>query len=157
MTILKEKTGTLLDEKDMPEDIRKAKAKLEAKTGKKYKYRPPEKDLPSVKDIIAIDAAKKKTFWEAVQFPALLVILFMVSLHLFVKYVPPSDKVYKLPMSKRRAMQMQQAKQQAANVVPEHLVNIKPGEMKVRISEPVTAEAGVANEQPPNGNSGEEF
>jgi hypothetical protein len=87
------------------EKLQKAKAQLELETGKKYKVK---EKLPSVQQLILENALKKKTFAEAITFPAILIALFIVSLHLFLKFMPPAEKKYVLPQMKQRYFAQQQ-------------------------------------------------
>jgi hypothetical protein len=118
--------GQLVGDDDMPDDIREAKAKLEAKTGKKYLYRPPKKDLPSIQDLILQDALKEKSFLDIIKFPALVFMLFLISMQLFIKFVPDrGERKYELPQVKRSAAMQQrmvQMQHHAADLVSEPAV-----------------------------------
>jgi len=45
---------------EIPEDVRKIKEKLEKETGKKYRYQPGKKDMPSVGDLLKYGAPGQK-------------------------------------------------------------------------------------------------
>jgi hypothetical protein len=75
------------DQMDIPADIAEAKAKLEAETGKKYKYRKPKRDLPSVGHMLAHGApgreGKPDSWLQIIGYPVVLAILFGISLLIF--------------------------------------------------------------------------
>jgi hypothetical protein len=72
------------DDEDMPEDVRKVKEKLEAKTGKKYRYRPAEKDLPGVRELLKLSVTEgPKTWKETIGYPVALALIFALSLFVF--------------------------------------------------------------------------
>eukprot|EP00977_Amphora_coffeiformis_P025605 scaffold20763_cov175-Amphora_coffeaeformis.AAC.1 len=87
------------DDPDMPEDLRAYKEKLERETGKKYKYRAPKKDLPSIGDMLAYgapgDEDRPRTWLELIGYPALLVFLFCLSLYAFWKVNPIENSKYR--------------------------------------------------------------
>ena len=87
------------DADDMPDDVREYKEKLERETGKKYKYRTPKKDLPSINDMLAYgapgDENRPRTWLELIGYPALLVLLFCVSLSIFWWINPIENSRYK--------------------------------------------------------------
>jgi hypothetical protein len=81
-------TGAAEEEVDAPRDILAAKLELEQRTGKKYRIRPPQ---PSVSDLMA-SPQPPATLWEAIQFPLVILILFVGSFHLYMTYVVPHMK-----------------------------------------------------------------
>jgi len=84
---LRQRTRTTDDEEDedttIPEDVLRVKEKLEAKTGKKYKYRPAKKDLPSVGELLKQGNSKPLSFKESIGYAVGLAALFAISLFLF--------------------------------------------------------------------------
>jgi hypothetical protein len=84
---------------DMPEDIREYKEKLEKKTGKKYTYRAPKKDLPSIPHMLAHgapeDEGRPRTWLELIGYPAILVALFCLSFYIFWLVNPIENSRYK--------------------------------------------------------------
>ena len=105
------------DGADSREDLLKAKEKREKETGKKYKVR---EKMPSLQDLILEDAMREKTFAESAKFPAIVFILFVISFHLFLKFVPPSGKKHVLPQMKRRPLHPnQRAPGKTAHVIPD--------------------------------------
>lgn len=72
------------DDIDIPPDVAESKAKLETKTGTKYKYR---KDLPSVQHMLAHGAPEQtgrpQTWLEFIGYPLALAIIFLISLLIF--------------------------------------------------------------------------
>lgn len=84
---------------DMPEDIRAYKEKLERETGKKYKYRAPKKDLPSINHMLAHgapgDENRPRTWLELIGYPAIMVFLFCLSLSIFWWVNPIENSRYK--------------------------------------------------------------
>jgi hypothetical protein len=76
------------DDDDEPRDILAAKLELEQRTGKKYRIRPPQ---PSVSYLMA-SPQPPTTLWEAIQFPLVILILFVGSFHLYMTYVVPHMK-----------------------------------------------------------------
>lgn len=112
------------DEYEMPPEIAAAKAKLEAKTGKKYKYRPKEA-TPKIHEMLVHGApesqGRPRTWTEMIVPPAILAILFFLSFLVFQHVVDPSTAPEMiLPISKNR-MAMEQCAQhaQAKNEIPE--------------------------------------
>jgi len=114
------------DDEGIPENVRKAKEKLEKKTGKKYRYRPAKKDLPSVGDLLKHGVPgkeKQPSSWkESVKTALLLAVVFALSLLVFHHTVlskPSNRKAFKLPNQKRAeaAMKNQQQQQQAQQEV----------------------------------------
>lgn len=87
------------DTTDMPEDIRAYKEKLERETGKKYRYRAPKKDLPSINHMLAHgapgDESRPRTWLELIGYPAALVLLFCLSLYVFWLVNPIENSKYK--------------------------------------------------------------
>lgn len=87
------------DTTDMPEDIRAYKEKLERETGKKYRYRAPKKDLPSINHMLAHgapgDENRPRTWLELIGYPAALVLLFCLSLYVFWLVNPIENSKYK--------------------------------------------------------------
>lgn len=72
------------DDDKLPEDVRRVKEKLEAKTGKKYRYRPAKKDLPGVGDLLKESAMDGPKSWkESVGYAVLFAFLFATSLFAF--------------------------------------------------------------------------
>ena len=97
------------NDQNIPEDVLKVKEKLEAETGKKYKYRTPKKDLPSVGELLRHGVpgqeTKQKTWVETVGYPVLLALVFALSLLAFHHLVLTNER---LPSSKRKAAKLQQ-------------------------------------------------
>ena len=83
---------------DMPEDVRAYKEKLERETGKKYKYRAPKKDLPSINHMLAHgapgDENRPRTWLELIGYPAALVLLFCISFAIFLWVNPIENSRY---------------------------------------------------------------
>jgi hypothetical protein len=79
---------------DMPEGVAEYKARLEAETGKQYKYRPAKKDLPGIGHMLvhgAPESAGKPMTWAAtIGYPLVLAITFGISLLIF--HHAPHDK-----------------------------------------------------------------
>jgi hypothetical protein len=71
------------DDDDMPEDVKKVKDKLERETGKKYRYRPAAKDFPPVPELLKHGSGRPLTWKETIGYPALLALLFALTLLLF--------------------------------------------------------------------------
>ncbi|GKY92817.1 hypothetical protein MPSEU_000251300 [Mayamaea pseudoterrestris] len=94
------------------EALEKEIAKLEAETGKKFKVK---EKLPSVNELILQNAMKQKTFAEAAKFPVIVFTLFIVLLHLFLKYMPPSQKKFMLPQVRQQQQRQAAAAQQVTN------------------------------------------
>lgn len=114
------------DDEDIPENVLKAKEKLEKETGKKYRYRPAKKDLPSVGDLLKHGVPGKEnqpSSWkESVKTALLLAVVFALSLLVFHHTIlskPSNRKAFKLPNQKRAeaAMKNQQQQQQAQQEV----------------------------------------
>lgn len=84
---------------DMPQDIREYKEKLERETGKKYKYRAPKKDLPSINHMLAHgapgDENRPRTWLELIGYPALMVFLFCLTFSIFWWVNPIENSRYK--------------------------------------------------------------
>ena len=84
---------------DLPEDIRAYKEKLERETGKKYKYRAPKKDLPSISHMLAHgapgDENRPRTWLELIGYPALMVALFCLTFCIFWWVNPIENSRYK--------------------------------------------------------------
>jgi hypothetical protein len=76
-----------MSDTDIPADMAEAKAKLEAETGKKYKYRKPKRDLPSVGHMLAHGApgreGKPDSWTQIIGYPVALAIIFGISLLIF--------------------------------------------------------------------------
>jgi hypothetical protein len=85
-----------MSEMDIPEEMAAAKAKLEAETGKKYKYRKPKRDLPSVGHMLAHGApeseGKPDSWAQIIGYPVALAIIFGISLLIF-HHAPHSKSV----------------------------------------------------------------
>jgi hypothetical protein len=98
----------------IPEDILEYKKKLEAKTGKKYKYRPAKNDLPSVGELLKHggvpgqqppDDRTKKTWKETLGLPVALAIVFALNLfmvHYFILSRSSNVKPLKLPSALKK-------------------------------------------------------
>jgi hypothetical protein len=73
------------DDEKIPQDVKRLKQKLEAETGKKYRYRPAKKDLPGVGELLKESAIKDgpKTWKETVGYAVVFAFLFALSLFLF--------------------------------------------------------------------------
>jgi hypothetical protein len=97
---------------DIPEDVAAAKAKLEAETGKTYKYRKPKKDMPSIGHMLSHGApeseGKPKTWSQIIGYPLVLAIIFGISLLIFhhaphskskgrTHFIPNAEKKARLP------------------------------------------------------------
>lgn len=84
---------------DIPEDVLEYKQKLERETGKKYKYRAPKKDLPSINHMLAHGAPEEegrpRTWLELVGYPILMLALFCLSFAIFLWVDPISNSRYK--------------------------------------------------------------
>ena len=94
------------NDEEIPEHIRKVKEKLEKKTGKKYRYQPGKKDMPSVPDLLKYGApgAKPPTFREKVKTAVMFAALFALTLFVYHHAVltrPSKRQPYKLPPQKR--------------------------------------------------------
>ena len=111
---------------DSREDLLKAKQKLEKETGKKYKVR---EKIPSIQELILQDALREKSYAETAKFPAIVFVLFVISLHLFLKFVPPSEKKHTLPQMKRRPHLQHKVQEKVSNPMPDPVsVPIKEAE-----------------------------
>lgn len=92
---------------EMPPDVAKAKAQLEAKTGKKYRYQKAKREMPSIPHMLAHGApeseGKPKTWFDLFAFPAALAIAFAVSFLIFI-HIPfdYSKKKFTLPKAQRK-------------------------------------------------------
>jgi hypothetical protein len=88
---------------DIPEDILEAKLEMEAKTGKKFKYRAPREDIKTLLLIGAVQD-QPKTFTEAVKYGLVLGTLFVLSFivfyALFLQY-PSKYRGGKMDLAKR--------------------------------------------------------
>jgi hypothetical protein len=71
------------EDDDMPEDVKRVKDKLERETGKKYRYRPAAKDFPPVPELLKNGSGRPLTWQETIGYPALLALLFALTLLLF--------------------------------------------------------------------------
>lgn len=84
---IKSRKAKASEDDEIPEDIARTKAKLEMETGKKYKYRPARKDLPSITHMLAHGApeseGKPKTWLQLIGYPLALVIVFVISFATF--------------------------------------------------------------------------
>lgn len=87
---------TMSSDMDIPEEMMEAKAQLEAETGKKYKYRKPKRDLPSVGHMLAHGApeseGKPDSWSQIIGYPVALAIIFGISLLIF-HHAPHSKSV----------------------------------------------------------------
>ena len=95
---------TTEEDEDIPEDVLEVKKKLEAKTGKKYRYRPAKKDLPSVGELLKQGSSKPPTLKESIFYAVALAALFGISLFIFHHLVltrPPKQN-YNLNRRGRR-------------------------------------------------------
>ena len=80
-------------DEDIPEDVKAVKEKLERETGKKYRYRPSKKDLPSVSELLQQGSGKPLTWKESIIYPVILAVVFGISLFIFHHLVlVPSHK-----------------------------------------------------------------
>jgi hypothetical protein len=72
---------------EIPEEVAAAKALLEKETGKKYMYRKPKKDMPSISHMLAHGApgteGKPASWSQIIGYPLVLAILFGISLLIF--------------------------------------------------------------------------
>lgn len=107
---------------EIPEHIRNVKEKLERETGKKYRYQPAKKDMPSVGDLLKHGApgAKPPTFRQSLKSAVMLATLFGLSLFVFHHAVlkrPSKRKPYKLPYQKRAEAAARKREQGAADRV----------------------------------------
>ena len=94
-------------EPEMPEDIRIAKEKREKETGKKYKYRPSKKDMPSISHMLAHGApeseGRPRTWLELIGYPLLLALLFFITFIIFMNVVPTSkNRRHTLPKMEKQ-------------------------------------------------------
>jgi len=134
-------------EDDIPEHVRRVKEKLEKETGKKYRYQPAKKDMPSVGELLKHGApgAKPPTFQQNLKNAILLATLFGLSLFVFHHAVlkhPSTRKPYKLPHQKR-AEAAARTKEHADHVVvldAEHVVPVSTAEETAPEEEKGTAE-----------------
>jgi len=98
--------GRNREDEGLPPDVAEVKAKLEAQTGKKYKRR---EDIPSISHMLVHgapgDKDRPRTWMELVGYPLILCLLFIGSLHLFLKYVEPPDRKFTLPTMDRQRQQ----------------------------------------------------
>ena len=98
------------EEEELPPDIAEAKKKLEEKTGKKYKYRTAKKDMPSIQHMLVHGApgseGKKKTILQQLTFPLILLVLFFISLTIWVNAPHDKSKIPrgKFTLNKRRSV-----------------------------------------------------
>ena len=84
------------DDDEIPPEVLKIKEKLERETGKKFKYRPREKDLPPVAELIKYGVPgkelKPQTWKEMLLLPLLFAGFFALTLfiyhHTVLKYPP---------------------------------------------------------------------
>jgi hypothetical protein len=71
----------------IPDDVRAVKDKLEAETGKTYRYRPAKKDLPSISDMLVHGSpesqGRPRTWTETIGYPVALAAIFLISLLIF--------------------------------------------------------------------------
>lgn len=97
---------------DVPEDVRRTKEKLERKTGKKYKYRSPKKDLPSVGELLKMGKTEKSSSWN--EFPIFVVVMFLLSFGFFYILINNFDTSNSrtpkttVPLYQRQKQQQQQ-------------------------------------------------
>lgn len=79
VTHVESKLGDYADE--IPENVLKIKEKLENKTGKKYRYRPAEKDLPGVGVLLQQGAIndQPKTWKQTIAYALVLTSVFLLS------------------------------------------------------------------------------
>lgn len=93
---------------DIPEDVKEMKEALEKETGKKYRYRKPKSDMPSIQHMLVHGPpgkeGKQKTFLDMVAFPLILLVLFVISLFIFLNAPHANSKRNKhvLPKQNRR-------------------------------------------------------
>jgi hypothetical protein len=83
---------------EMPEEIRLLKEKKERETGKKYKYRAPKSDIPSIPHMLAYgapeDENRPRSWLELIGYPLALILLFVVTLHIFWLVNPIDNSRY---------------------------------------------------------------
>jgi hypothetical protein len=83
---------------EMPEDIRLLKEKKERETGKKFKYRAPKSDIPSIPHMLAYgapeDENRSRSWLEIIGYPLALVLLFAVTLQIFWLVNPIDNSRY---------------------------------------------------------------
>lgn len=75
---------------DLPPDIAAYKAKLEAETGKKYRYRPKD-ETQTIGYMLKYGTGDNvpQTWLESLKWPAAFAIMFVLSFFAFLKLVPP--------------------------------------------------------------------
>lgn len=88
-TLRQRTTVTTTENDEIPEDVQEFKEKLEKETGKKYRYRTPKKDLPSVGDLLKHGHGEPATFMDDTGFFLFLMGLFFVTLYMFHIFVSP--------------------------------------------------------------------
>lgn len=79
----KEDEKVVVEEDDIPDDVKAVKEKLERETGKKYRYRDPKKDLPSVAELLRQGSGKPWTWKEKITYSVALAFLFGITLFIF--------------------------------------------------------------------------
>jgi len=113
---------------ELPANVAEVKAKLEAETGKKYRYRPKDA-TPNIKHMMSHgapeDEGRPRTWMETVGYPTILALLFAVTFFLFLKFVPPqTSPKFVLPTTKnaqliqerRRMLEMQKQQQKSGEL-----------------------------------------
>jgi hypothetical protein len=103
---------TKTDDDTIPSDILELKERLERETGKKYKYRPANKDLPPVSHLLryGVPGQERKgpTSWkETVGGPILLAAVFGLSLLIF-HYTVLSHPSNRVPYTLKKRMTQEQ-------------------------------------------------
>lgn len=105
-------------QRELPPDVAEVKAKLEAKTGKKYKYRPPVKEM-TVPHLLMHGTDRPRTWMDSYGYPIILALIFLASLIIFHHALPartrppftlPKGPVLKLHNSQQRGVQAQHQK-----------------------------------------------
>jgi len=119
---LRQRTNATTDADDaqgeLPPDVAEAKAKLEAKTGKKYKYRPPVQEM-TVPHLLMHGTDRPRTWMDNYGYPIILALIFLISLIIFHHALPartrapftlPKGPVLKLHNNRKRGDQSQHQK-----------------------------------------------
>ena len=119
---LKQDAGAAAANAEMPENVRKIKEKLEAETGKKYRYRPAKMDLPGVGALLQQGAIKDrpKTWQQTVGSSILLTAAFCLT---FVAY-------YHLVLSKPSNIPARGKYQRRTRPPPANSNNVQPQSMQ---------------------------
>jgi len=107
-------------EEELPPDLAEAKAKLESKTGKKFRYQKAKKEMPGIPHMLLHgapeDEGKERTWLDTFVYPAILAVLFFVTFLLFMRFAPMHRaKTFTLPTRRNMGAARSIAHGSAAN------------------------------------------